>query len=197
MVRISRKVQRGVPSVERRLERDREYLEAIEEITKTLRRCKEQYNLTEEENHPEVIRFKIIEEKLTTERRLLEEVSLPCRFILEHFSTFLGKTDQTIGFSFGLLEVGRGPLNDFSINEWGNVYIVIGNVRLGWRDKDYQYLFYPDKVILRAYDQSKPEIHLSFNFAFKYSKLIPEYLGVPDDEQTFYCHPDLFENRDE
>jgi hypothetical protein len=138
------------------------------------------------------MRFKALEDKLTTERRMLEEISLPCRFILEHFSTFIGKPDQTIGFRFGLLEVGRGNLNDFSINEWGNVYLVIGNIRLVWRDKDYQYLFYPDKVILRSYDRSKPEIHLFFNFAFKYSKIMDDFQDVAQHEQTLYCHPDLF-----
>ncbi len=179
--------------MEKRLERDQRYLDALEEITKTLRHCKEKYNLLEDENHPLALRFKIIEDKLTTERRLLEELSLPCRFILEHFTTFMGKPDQTIGFRLGMLEVGRGMLNDFSVNEWGNVNIIIGNVRLGWRDKDYQYLFYPDKVILRSYDRSKPEIQLLFNFAFKYSKLIPEFAKVAEDEQTLYWHPDLSE----
>lgn len=197
MVIIPRRVQGGLPPMERRLERDHKYLEAIEEITQTLWRCKEQYGLVEEENHPQTLRIKAIEEKITTERRLIEEVSLPCRFILEHFSTFMGKFDQTIGFRLGLLEVGRGMLNDFTINEWGNVYLIIGNIRLGWRDKDYQYLFYPDKVILRSYDRSKPEIHLFFNFAFKYSKLIPEFKEIPTDEQTLYCHPDLFEDHEE
>jgi len=190
---IPRRAQGGLPPMERRRERDQKYLEAIEEITQTLWRCKEQYDLVVEENHPQTLRFKAIEEKITTERRLMEEVSLPCRFILEHFSTFMGKPDQTIGFRLGLLEVGRGMLNDFIINEWGNVYLIIGNIRLGWRDKDYQYLFYPDKVILRSYERSKPEIHLFFNFAFKYSKLIPEFAEIPNDEQTLYCHPDLFE----
>lgn len=181
----------------KRDERDQKYLEALEEITQAFWRCKEEYGLNEEENHPQTLRFKAIEEKLTTERRLLEEVSLPCRFILEHFSTFMGKDDHPMGFRMGLLEVGRGILNDFSINEWGNVYLLIGNIRLGWRDKDYQYLFYPDKVILRSYDMAKPEIHLFFNFAFKYSKLLPEFSEIADHEQTLYCHPDLLENTEE
>ncbi|QNB47666.1 hypothetical protein BR63_16160 [Thermanaerosceptrum fracticalcis] len=181
----------------KRQERDQRYLEAYEEITLVLRRCKEKYGLTGEENHPQALRFKTLEEKLTTERRLLEEVSLPCRFILEHFSTFMGKPDHTIGFRLGQLEVGRGILNDFSINEWGNVYLIIGNIRLAWRDKDYQYLFYPDKVIMRSCDRSKPEIHLFFNFAFKYSKLLEDFAEIASDSQTLYCHPDLFEGKEE
>ena len=57
--------------------------------------------------------------KITTERRLIEEVSLPCRFILEHFSTFLGRLDHTVGFSWGQqFELGRGTLNNIYIHEW-------------------------------------------------------------------------------
>lgn len=178
--------------MEKRHERDKRYQEAFEDITQVLWRCKDKYNLTEEENHPQTLRYKLLMERCTTERRLLEEVSLPCRFILEHFSTFMGKLDHTIGFRFGTLDVGRGNLNDFSIDEWGNIFLIIGSIRLGWRDADYQYLFYPDKVILRSYERSKPEIHLFFNFAFKYSKLIPEFAEVAEHEQTLYWHPDLF-----
>ncbi len=176
----------------KRQERDRKYLEALEDISQTLWRSKKEYGLTEE-SHPQALRLKEIEEKLTRERRIVEEISLPCRLILEHFSTFLKKSDHVIGFRLGLLEVGKGILNDFSIDEWGTIYLEIGNIRLGWHDKDYQYLFYPDKVILRSYDRSKPEIQLIFNFAFKYSKILPEFNDLTDHEQTLYCHPDMFE----
>ena len=183
--------------LEKREERDQRYLEAFEEITRLMWQCNDKYGLTAQESHPQTIRFKYLLDKLTTERRLLEEVSLPCRLIMEHFSIFMGKPDHTVGFRLGLLEVGRGVLNDFSIDEWGNVHLIIGNISLGWRDKDYQYLFYPDKVILRSYDRSKPEIHIFFNFAFKYSKLLPEYNKVATDEQTLYWHPDLLESADD
>lgn len=181
--------------MKKRQERDARYLAALEEITQNFWHCKEKYNLAEEENYPSVLRLKALEEKLTTERRLLEEVSLPCRFILEHFTVFMGKSDHTVGFSLGQqLELGRGSINDFSIQEWGNVCLVIGNVHLCWRDQDYQYLFYPDKVVLRSVDRSKPEIHLFFNFAFKYSKILDEFRDVATDKQTLYCYPDLFED---
>lgn len=177
----------------KRQERDLRYLAAIEEITQTLWKCKEKYDLQAEENHPLMHRLKIWEEKLTTERRLIEEISLPCRFILEHFTTFIGEVDHTVGFSLGQqLELGRGSINDFSIGEWGNICLVIGNVQLCWRDRDYQYLFYPDKVVLRSIEGTKPEIYLFFNFAFKYSKILTEFKDVLHDQQTLYCYPDLF-----
>ncbi|HHZ17428.1 MAG TPA: hypothetical protein PLJ33_04565 [Peptococcaceae bacterium] len=179
--------------MEKRRERDARYLEALEEITQNLWRIREKYALDKEDNTPAAIRLKIVEEKITTERRLIEEVSLPCRFILEHFSTFLGRLDHTVGFSWGQqFELGRGTLNNIYIHEWGNVSMMIGNFRLCWRDQDYQYLFYPDKVILRSVDQSKPEIHLFFNFSFKYSKILSDFQDVVNHPQTLYCYPDLF-----
>jgi len=177
--------------VEKRLERDKRYQEAFEDITQALWQCKEKYHLMEEENHPQTLRFKTLLEKCTTERRLLEEVSLPCRFILEHFTTFIGKQDQSVGFHYGGLEGGRGILNDFTIDEWGNIILIIGNIRLGWRDADYQYLFYPDKVIMRSTDRIKPEIKLFFNFTFKYSRLIDDFNSVAEHTQTLYWHPEL------
>ena len=183
--------------MKKRQERDQRFLEAYEEITQNLWRCEEKYNLMEEENCPAVLRLKILEKKLTTERRLLEEVSLPCRFILEHFSVFMGKSDHTVGFKLGQLETGRGVINDFYIYEWGNVCVNIGSICLSWRDEDYQYLFYPDKVILRSVDRSKSEIHLFFNFAFKYSKILNEFKDVAMDKQTLYCYPDLFTDEEE
>ncbi len=180
--------------MEKRSERDARYLDALEEITRRYRHIIEKYHLEDDDSWPSVLRLKVLEEKITTERRLLEEVSLPCRFILEHFTTFMGKSDHTVGFSLGQqFELGRGTINDFCIQEWGNVCLMIGNFRLCWRDQDYQYLFYLDKVILRSVDRSKPEIHLLFNFAFKYSKILTEFQDVAADPHTLYCYPDLFE----
>lgn len=183
--------------MEKRHERDARYLEALEEITRRFQHIMKKYQVDEDDGWPSVQRLKVLEEKITTERRLLEEVSLPCRFILEHFTTLMGKPDHTVGVSFGQqFELGRGTITDFSIQEWGNICLIIGSFRLCWRDRDYQYLFYPDKVILRSVDRSKPEIHLLFNFAFKYSKILTEFQDVATDPQTLYCYPDLFEEKE-
>ena len=55
-------------------------------------------------------RLVTLKEKVATERRLQEELSLPCRFLLEHFSLFLGKWDYTIGCKYGQMQRGRGML---------------------------------------------------------------------------------------
>ncbi|MFZ5943258.1 MAG: hypothetical protein ACOYVD_04055 [Bacillota bacterium] len=142
-------------------------------------------------NLPSLERLNIIKRRLTTERRLIEEISLPCRFILEHFTTFMGKLDHTLGYKVGQFQVGRGLLSDFHIEEWGNVVLYLGNVQLTWRDADYLYYFYPDKVILRSCDRTKPEIQLFFSFAFKYSHLLEMYQDVNQHKQVEYWHEDL------
>ncbi|MGI6224850.1 MAG: hypothetical protein ACOYJ1_01210 [Peptococcales bacterium] len=174
-----------------RQELDRKLLEAYEDLARTYWRVKE--NLAEvPSNYPGLERWRNIEQKLHTERKLIEEISLPCRFILEHFTSFMGKLDHTLGYRVGQFQVGRALLSDFCIDEWGNVTLTLGNVELTWRDNDYRYFFYPDKVILRPCERVKPEIHLYFSFSFKYSHLLQMYQDVKDHPQVEYWHEDLF-----
>jgi hypothetical protein len=181
--------------VENRKELDQRFLEVYEDLTRVYRRVKEDLsNVTE--NYPGLERWKNLERKLNTERRLIEEISLPCRFILEHFTSFLGKPDHTLGYRVGQFQVGRALLSDFYIEEWGNITLVLGNVQLIWRDKDYRYFFYPDKVILRPCERIKPEIQLYFSFSFKYSHLLKMYQDVKEDPQVEYWHEDLLVSPD-
>jgi len=173
-----------------RKELDNKLLEAYEDLARTFWQIKEVLADLKEDS-PYYYRFSLIEKKLTTERRMIEEISLPCRFILEHFSTFMGKPDHTLGYKVGKFQVGRALLSDFQIEEWANVVLNLGNVQLTWRDEDYKYLFYPDKVILRSCERIKPEIHLYFSFAFKYSHLLDIFQDVKDHPQVEYWHDDL------
>jgi len=169
---------------------DNKLLEVYEDLSRTFRHVKE--SLAEiPSQYPGLERWTRFEIKLTTERRLIEEISLPCRFILEHFTSFMGKPDHTLGYRVGQFQVGRGLLSDFCIEEWGNVKLNLGNVELTWRDEDYRYFFYPDKVILRPCERTKPEIHLYFSFSFKYSHLLEMYLDVKEHPQVEYWHNDL------
>lgn len=136
-------------------------------------------------------RLHTIKDKVETERRLLEEVSMPCRFLLEHFSLFLGKWDYSIGFIYGQVQAGRSALTDIEIAEWGNVILSIGNVEVTWRDADYYYMFYPDKVILRPKAAGKSDIYLYFSYHFKYGNLLHRFQEVASDPQTLYWHQEL------
>ncbi len=139
-------------------------------------------------------RLTALKEKIATERRLQEEVSLPCRFLLEHFSLFLGKWDYSIGCKYGLVQCGRGILSDIKIGEWGNVSLIINGLEVNWRDADYDYMFYPDKVILRPKTVGKNDIYLYFSYAFKYGNVFSRFADVSNDPPTIYWHQELQEN---
>ncbi|MDN5322175.1 MAG: hypothetical protein PWQ67_629 [Clostridia bacterium] len=175
---------------ERRKKLDQQLLEACEDLARVFWLLREKL-VDVTQIYPFWIRWANIEKKLTTERRLIEEISLPCRFILEHFSAFMGKLDHTLGYKVGQFQVGRALLSDFYIEEWGNVVLNLGNVQLTWRDEDYRYFFYPDKVMLRSLDRTKPEIHLYFSFVFKYSHLLELYQDLKDHPKVEYWHDDL------
>lgn len=172
-----------------REQRDREILLMCEEVGEALKKIEglDTFN----ENTSYHCRLKVLKDKIESERRMIEDISLPCRFILEHFSFFLGKLDYTLGFKHGKIQAGRGLLSDINIAEWGNVRLSIGNVEITWRDADYQYMFYPDKVVLRPHDISKGEIYLYFSYAFKYSNLLEQFQDVAHHPQTAYWHEDL------
>ena len=175
--------------------RDDRYLSALEELNQTIRRIAG--DILDENKDPDFqsqrLRFRYLEEIVASERRLIEEISPPCRLVLEHFSTFLDQPDRGIGIRYGQSSYSNGDYLGFTINEWGHITLRIGNCRITWRDDEYQYMFYSDKVILRAYDLQKPEISLSFAFSLKYSKLLEEFRDVPGHPQTAYYQSDLFD----
>ena len=177
-----------------RAERDSRYITAMEELTQTIRRVTGEYleEDAESEFRSQRLRFRQFEEMVASERRLIEEISPPCRLILEHFSTFLDQPDRSIGIRYGQSRYSNGDYLGYAINEWGHVTLKVGNCRITWRDDEYQYMFYADKIVLRAYDIQKPEITISFTFSLKYSKLLEEYRDVPVHPQTAYYQPDLF-----
>ena len=174
--------------------RDARYIAALEDLTQTMRRIADEYleDDGDTEFQSQRLRFRQMEDTVASERRLIEEISPPCRLILEHFSTFVDQPDRGIGIRYGQSRYSNGDFLGFSINEWGHVTLNIGNCRITWRDDEYQYMFYADKIVLRANDIQKPEISLSFTFSLKYSKLLQAFRDVPGHPQTAYYQPDLF-----
>lgn len=129
--------------------------------------------------------------KVQTSRRAIEELSMPCRMMLEHFSFFLGDYTHSVGYKVGQFLEGRSVLVDFEVQEWGSVILNLGNITLKWRDEDYSYLFYPDKVMIKSKNRSNSDIFLSFSFSFKYTKVHQRYEGIKEDPQIEYWHEDL------
>ena len=178
-----------------RQDRDARYLAALEELTLSIRRVSEGLERGERgsEYQTQKSRFDSIKDMVDSERRLIEEVSPPCRLIIEHFSTFLDQPDRGVALSYGQSRYAEGAYLGYSINEWGHVTLKIGNCHITWHDEEYQYMFYADRVVLRALDIQKPEISLAFRFPLKYSKLLDEFGDVPGHPRTAYYQPDLFD----
>ncbi|MCL1848437.1 MAG: hypothetical protein FWF83_02030 [Clostridiales bacterium] len=174
--------------------RDERYIAVLEDMTQALRRITHENPVEDKEPElqSQVLRFRHLEELAASERRLIEEVSPPCRLILEHLSTFIDQPDRSVSIKYGQIMYSHGDFLGFTINEWGHVTLKIGNCRLTWRDDEYRYMFYADKIVLRANDIQKPEISLSFTFSLKYSKLLEGFPDVPGHPQTAYYQPDLF-----
>lgn len=137
-------------------------------------------------------RLDLLDRFIASERRLIEEVSLPCRYIVAHFSLLLHELEYTIGFSFRDIKSGRGILNQLEVGEWGTISLQIGDVSLQWRDADAVYMFYPDKAIVRQKGSAEDDITFILNYPFKYAKnLLHAYQGVGEDEKTLYWHDSL------
>ena len=144
---------------------DQELLLICEDIEQCLKRAEQLPDYNDSSSY--YCRLITLKEKIATERRLQEEISLPCRFLLEHFSLFLGKWDYSIGCKYGQMQGGRGILTD------------------------YNYMFYPDKVILRPKAAGKADIYLYFSYAFKYGNVLSRFADVANDPQTIYWHQEL------
>lgn len=174
---------------------DNQTLLLCEDLANTLHQGMEA--LSEYYNHKDASllkRFEQIERMIATERRLIEEVSLPCRYIVAHFSLLLHEPEYNIGFSFRDIKSGRGLLNQLEIGEWGTVSLRIGDVSLKWRDADAVYMFYPDKAIVRQRGSADDDISFFLNYPFNYAKdLLQSYQEVAEDEKTLYWHESLSE----
>lgn len=170
-------------------ELDQKVLMICEDIEQSLKQAEQLPNYQDSASY--YCRLNMLREIVATERRLQEEVSLPCRFLLEHFSLFLGKWDYNIGCKYGQMQCGRGMLSGIKILDWGNVVLTIDGMEVTWRDADYDYMFYPDKVILRPKMPGKNDIYLYFSYAFKYGNVLSRFTGVADDPQTIYWHQDM------
>ena len=171
-------------------EQDSVILEDLEKL--------EQYSLRIQGNYNDDFRDKLHEvllersiRKIRTSRRSIEDLSFPCRMMLEHFSHFMGDYTHSMGYKIGQFMEGRAVLVDFEVQEWGNITLNLGNITLKWRDEDYTYLFYPDKVMIKSKNRSNPDIFLSFSFSFKYTKVHYRYQGIQEDPQVEYWHEDL------
>jgi hypothetical protein len=120
--------------------------------------------------------------------RILEDISLPARLILEHILELKVKSGQ-IAFEAENMVQGFSKIHDVRVEEFGIIKILMGNIQLTWRDEIYNYLLYPDKVELRTMDE-KSTIKLFFSHIFGRQD-VHKFSAVAQSSQLLYIHPVL------
>lgn len=136
----------------------------------------------------QVIKLEQIFQELRSQRRVLEELSYPARLIVEQLLEIQLKDGQ-VALETEHFRQTLAPVRQITVEEFGLIRVWLGNLEISWRDRDYAYYFYPDKVELRAVDE-KSAIKLFFSLAFSLQTVeeFPELLNSPN---VVYIHPKL------
>lgn len=174
------------------LEHDAEVLMLCEDLQETLKQFNNKMLWSDEEDLSLQKRLAMIAKAVDSERRLIEDIGLPGRYLIEHLTAILGENNYSIGFQYHDLKSSRGQLGGISVGEWGTITLKIGNVEVSWRDQDVQYMFYPDQIVVRPKDSVEDEITIYFSYSLKYAQgRLKKFQAVKDDPQTVYWHESL------
>jgi hypothetical protein len=174
------------------LDYDEDLLLLCEDMQQALKKFCAAHPASLTDGSPLKNRLDAISADIVTEARMIEELSLPGRFIVEHLSMMLGRGDYAVGFAYRAIKSGRRALSDIKVGEWGTITVVLGDVSVSWRDADAQYMFYPDQIVIRTKDLSEDEISFFFAYSFKYAPgLLKRFRNVKDDPKTIYWHDSL------
>lgn len=135
-----------------------------------------------------VRKFEQILDELHSERRVFEDISIPARLIVEQLLESQYRVGQ-VALEADYLRQPFSGVEAVKVEEFGNIRVKLGEVEITWRDGNYSYYLYPDKVELRARDE-KSAIKLFFSIAFNRQTLerFPEILTSPN---VVYIHPQL------
>lgn len=174
------------------LEHDAKVLLLCEDLQNLLKEFKKDAAWAGESDVPLEKRLALLEKMIASEQRQIEDIGLPGRYIIEHFTMILNEMSYSMGFQYRQIQSGRGPLNEITVGEWGTIVVKIGDVEISWRDQDVQYMFYPDQVVVRPKDSAEDEITFFFSYSFKYAPVqLKKFQAVKDDPQTAYWHESL------
>ena len=135
-----------------------------------------------------VQKFEQLLNELRSERRVFEDISIPARLIVEQLLESQFKVGQVALESEYLRQPFTG-VEAVKVEEFGIIRVKLGEVEISWRDGNYSYYLYPDKIELRANDE-KSSIKLFFSISFNRQSLerFPEILTSPN---VVYIHPQL------
>ena len=174
------------------LDHDAKVLLLCEDLQKLLKDFKNDAPWADEGDVPLQKRLDLLEKMIASEQRLIEDIGLPGRYIVEHFTMMLNEMSYSMGFKYRQIQSGRGPLTESGGGEWCTILVKIGNVEISWRDQDVQYMFYPDQVVVRPKDSAEDEITFFFSYSFKYVPgQLKKFQAVKYYPQTAYWHESL------
>ena len=166
-------------------EEDAILLECLEDVYHTFEKALKK---AQQVHSVHVRKFEQILDELRSERRVFEDISIPARLIVEQ----LLESQFRVGQVALETEYLRHPFTEVQavkVQEFGIIRVKLGEVEITWRDGNYSYYLYPDKVELRAKDE-KSAIKLFFSISFNYQTLerFPEIKKSPN---VIYIHPQL------
>jgi len=135
-----------------------------------------------------VRKFEQILDELRSERRVFEDISIPARLIVEQLLESQFRVGQ-VALEGEYLKQPFTGVEALKVEEFGIIRVKLGEVEVTWRDGNYSYYLYPDKVELRAKDE-KSAIKLFFSIPFNRQTLekFPELRTSPN---IVYIHPQL------
>jgi len=129
-------------------------------------------------------------EDLRSQRRIFEDISLPARLIVEHLIESQYKAGQ-VALAAEHLSLSLSNVGAVNVEEFGIIKIRLGELEISWRDGDYTYYFYPDKVELRAVDE-KSAIKLFFSIDFS-RHTVEKFPELMKTSNVIYIHPQIEE----
>lgn len=166
-------------------EEDPILLECLEDVYHTFEKAlKKAYQV----RSIHVQKFEQLLVEIRSERRIFEDISLPARLIVEQLLESQFKVGQ-VAIETERLKQSFASVAHVKVEEFGIIHIKLGELEISWRDGNYSYYLYPDKVELRAADE-KSAIKLFFSISFNRQTLerFPEILSSPN---VVYIHPQL------
>ena len=127
-------------------------------------------------------------EEIRNHRRIIEEISYPARLIVEHLMSCQFKSGQ-VALETVQLSQGFSSISGIKVEQFGIIKVKLGELEVTWRDGNYSYYLYPDKVELRAIDE-KSGVKLFFSLAFS-RQAVEEYPQLVLSPNVAYIHPQL------
>lgn len=135
-----------------------------------------------------VRKFEQILDELRSERRVFEDISIPARLIVEQLLESQFRVGQ-VALEAEYLKQPFTGVEAVKVEEFGIIRVKLGEVEITWRDSNYTYYLYPDKVELRAMDE-KSAIKLFFSISFN-RQTLERFPEVKTSPNVVYIHPQL------